>query len=123
MRLRRPHLRTCLTAIALFAAYLIATRLGIVLADAKDRVWPLWPAAGLGVAALLILGRQYWPIVLLASGLADVLSGYGGTASAVTAVGHLGEVLAAVAIIDGTRKFRQQLGYFDDLVAIVAAAM
>ena len=123
MKLRAPRLGACLTAIALCVAYFVATRLGTVLADAKDRVGPLWPAAGLGVAALLILGRQYWPIVLLASGLGDALSGYGGIASAVAAVGHLGEILAAIAIIDGARKFRQQLGYFDDLVAIVAAAI
>jgi hypothetical protein len=62
MKLRAPRLCLCVTTITLRVAYFIA-RLGIVLADARDRVWPLWPAAGLGEAAVVIstaaVFRQY----------------------------------------------------------------
>ncbi|HEV8303825.1 MAG TPA: CHASE domain-containing protein [Gemmatimonadales bacterium] len=59
--------RTVRNALTLAAAYYLTGRLGLVLAIPPGYATPLWPPAGVALAALLIWGRQLWPGVMLGS--------------------------------------------------------
>src|SRR5713101_2652246 len=62
--MRRRGLR--LMHIALLAgAYFAAAKLGLTAASLKGNVTPVWPPAGLALAALLLFGSRLWPGVAL----------------------------------------------------------
>src|ERR1019366_8690250 len=60
-------------------AYFLAHEAALLVPDAQKVVAAIWPAGGIGLAALLLSPRRRWPVVLsilfLASILADLLSG------------------------------------------------
>ena len=62
--LRRERLRLAGWALAYFAAHVI----GVAFADPVRRVAAIWPASGIGVAALLSIPRRRWPITLVVLG-------------------------------------------------------
>ncbi|POX45458.1 hypothetical protein C3489_34125 [Streptomyces sp. Ru71] len=64
--LRRPAVLT-LQALAVAACYYAAGRLGLMrqLVVESSVVTPIWPASGVAVAALLILGLAVWPGIAL----------------------------------------------------------
>ncbi|WP_228893724.1 CHASE domain-containing protein [Pseudoduganella aquatica] len=62
---RIPFLSLLTINAALALAYYGAARLGLLLAFASTNVSPVWPPSGIGFAALLLLGRRYWPGILL----------------------------------------------------------
>src|SRR5437867_1401197 len=49
------------------AAYFVAGRLGSLLAIPPGYATAIWPAAGLALAAALLLGIRIWPGILLGS--------------------------------------------------------
>src|ERR1035441_2190005 len=60
-------------------AYFVAHEAALLFPDAQKVVAAVWPAGGIGLAALLLSPRRRWPLVLallfLAGILADLLSG------------------------------------------------
>src|SRR4051794_41774889 len=61
----RPHRLVRLAGIAV--AYYLGARLGLRLSLVGNDVTPLWPPTGVAVAALLVVGRSYWPALALAA--------------------------------------------------------
>jgi len=49
----------------LIAVYFVAGKLGLTLAFVNASASPVWPPAGLALAALLLLGYRVWPAVFL----------------------------------------------------------
>src|SRR6266550_3481090 len=45
--------------------YFIAGKLGLVLASLHASASPVWPPAGIALAALLVLGYRAWPAILV----------------------------------------------------------
>lgn len=69
--------------------YLLAGGLGILLSFSSGYASPVWPAAGVAVAVLLIWGWRCWPGIWLGGFLIDIgydISGSGLLVSSVTAV-------------------------------------
>ncbi len=62
--LRRERMRLAGWALAYFAAHVI----GVAFADPVRRVAAIWPASGIGVAALLSMPRRRWPVTLVVLG-------------------------------------------------------
>ena len=58
--------------VVLAAAYYIAGKLGLLLAQVNASVSPVWPASGIALAALLIWGLDLWPAVLVGAFLVNV---------------------------------------------------
>jgi integral membrane sensor domain MASE1 len=52
--------RVCALACVYFAAAVVALSLNF----AGGKVTPVWPPAGIAVAALLVVGDRYWPVSL-----------------------------------------------------------
>lgn len=56
-----------LQMLVVFAAYFVAGKLGLSVPFTNWNVSPVWPPAGVGLAALLICGLEIWPAVALAA--------------------------------------------------------
>ncbi len=61
------NLTTFQQIILLSILYFLAARIGSILALPPGYVSPIWPAAGLAVAALLVWGSKCWPGIFLGS--------------------------------------------------------
>lgn len=82
--MRPTTLRSLGQLTALGAAYFVAAWLGARLAADSS---PAWPAAGIGLAALVLLGPRAWPAVLVGALLANVVQFGPVTASGGVAIG------------------------------------
>ncbi len=84
--------------IALLALlYFVAGRLGLLLAIPPGYAAAVWPAAGIGLAALLLYGRRFWPGVVLGSFLVNFSVGLEASAPPVL----LQTIAVAVSIAAG----------------------
>jgi integral membrane sensor domain MASE1 len=45
--------------------YFIAGKVGLMLASVHASASPVWPAAGIALAALLLLGYRVWPAIFV----------------------------------------------------------
>ncbi|MEX0834200.1 MAG: MASE1 domain-containing protein [Actinomycetota bacterium] len=64
--------RYVLTIVAVAALYVLAARLAFSLGAVAGNAAPVWPPSGLALAALLLLGRRYWPAVTLGALVANL---------------------------------------------------
>ena len=60
--------------VAFILLYYAAGRIGLSLASLHPSASPVWPASGIALAALLLLGFQSWPSVFLGAFLVNVVS-------------------------------------------------
>ena len=62
--------------VAIFAAvaagYFVSGKLGLKLAYVHQSATPVWPPAGIALAAFLVLGYRLWPAILLAAFLVNL---------------------------------------------------
>jgi PAS domain S-box-containing protein len=83
-----------LTSVTL--AYVLSGRVGLEFAHVNDSTSAVWPAAGIAVAALLILGLRVWPALLLGSFLTNLFVSEAVPAAAIAAGNTSEYVLAAL---------------------------
>src|SRR5512147_2603294 len=67
----RPRL-TLATVAAVTVVYFVAGKLGLALAFLNASVTAVWPATGIALAALLLLGYRVWPAILVGAFLVNV---------------------------------------------------
>jgi signal transduction histidine kinase/integral membrane sensor domain MASE1/CheY-like chemotaxis protein len=96
-------------AAGLLVVYFIAGKLGLRLAFVQASATPVWPPAGIALAALLIWGRRVWPGVLAGAFLVNVTTAGSAAAAFLIAVGNTLEGILAAHLIDrfanGRRPF------------------
>jgi signal transduction histidine kinase len=66
------RLRTALTAGLLAVVYFVAGKLSLKLAFLYASASPVWPPAGIALAALLLLGHRVWPAIFLGAFLVNL---------------------------------------------------
>lgn len=103
--------------IILGLAYAVAARAGAELA-AVSGVSAVWPAAGVAVAGLLILGIWAWPAVLVASYLETITHAISAPVAFGAATGQTLAALVAVVLLRQVR-FDRTLSRLDDVLALV----
>ena len=64
--------RTALTGGILTVLYLIAGKLSLKLAFLHASASPVWPPAGIALAALLVLGYRVWPAIFIGAFLVNL---------------------------------------------------
>lgn len=72
----RPLSGKALTFAAIFVAYILAGELGLAIPLARANLTPFWPAAAVSLAALLVLGMEFWPAIMLADLTLRIFHGY-----------------------------------------------
>ncbi len=119
VRLRRDILRITLLALAYFGA----AQLGLFLAVSQHNVSPHWPAAGLALAALLLLGTRVWPGVFLGAFLANLNTDVQPWVAALIGAGKTLAALAACAILRRIPGFRTSLDRLTDVLGLTAVSL
>src|SRR5580658_11857 len=110
-------------AVLLVLAHLGCTKIGWLLIAGGAQVTPVWPEAGFDIAALLLLGTRYWPVLLAANVLGVLQQGIPWVPSVGAAIAAIGRALAGVCLFTSVARMKAFVGHFEDLVAVVSAGM
>jgi signal transduction histidine kinase len=95
----RPKVRYYLSMAVLLAVYFAAGKLSLRLAFLNPNASPVWPPAGIALAALLLLGFEVWPALLLGAFLVNVTTSGSIITSVAIAVGNTLEALAGAFLL------------------------
>src|SRR5258707_3237166 len=92
--------RTPLTAGLLTVVYFVAGKLGLKLAFLYASASPVWPPAGIALAALLLLGYRVWPAIFLGAFLVNVTTAGNIATSLAISAGHPLESVFGTLLVD-----------------------
>jgi diguanylate cyclase (GGDEF)-like protein len=104
------------TIVALAAAYFVAGKLGLRLAFMNPSASAVWPAAGIALAAFLMVGEWTWPAVYVGAFLVNVTTHGGVVASLVIATGNTWEGLLAALFVHRYAHGRQAFDHPRDVL-------
>src|SRR6201982_810091 len=89
--------------------YFVAGKLGLMLASLHASASPVWPPAGIALAALLLLGYRAWPAIFIGAFLVNVTTAGTAATSFAIATGNMLEALAGAWLVNrfasGTNVF------------------
>src|ERR1041385_1181633 len=107
--------------------YLIAGKLGLMLASLHASASPVWPPAGIALAILLLLGYRVWPAIFIGAFLVNVTTaGNIGTSFAIAA-GNTLEALVGAWLVNrfagGANAFGRPRGVFKFAVVAVISTI
>src|SRR4029434_2413624 len=100
----------------LIVVYFIAGKFGLLLASLHASASPVWPAAGIALATLLVLGYRAWPAIFVGAFLVNVTTAGNVATSFAIATGNTLEALAGAWLVNrfagGTNVFDRPQGVF-----------
>ncbi|HXT51844.1 MAG TPA: MASE1 domain-containing protein [Thermoanaerobaculia bacterium] len=111
-----------LLLLAVAAVYFGAAKVGLTMAFLAEQVSPVWPATGIAVAAVLLLGPRVWPGIALGAFLANATADEPLLVAAGIAAGNTLEALVAGWLLQRGRRFRLGLDGMADALALVGLA-
>src|SRR6266446_6147084 len=96
--------------------YCIAGKLGLMLASLHASASPVWPPAGIALAALLLLGYRAWPAIFIGAFLVNVTSAGNVATAFAIATGNTLEAFVGAWLVNrfagGTNVFDRPQGVF-----------
>ena len=107
---RKATRRTAGAVLGVLVAYVLAGKLGLAFAFLHASASPIWPPAGIAVAALLLLGSRLWPAIFAGAFVVNVTTAGSVATSLVIATGNTLEALLAAALV---RRFAGGPAAFD----------
>src|SRR6266404_1446948 len=107
--------------------YFIAGKFGLMLASLHPSASPVWPAAGVALAALLVLGYRVWPAIFIGAFLVNVTNTGNAATSLAIASGNTLEAVCGAWIVNrfagGTTVFDRPQGVFKFALAAAVSAI
>src|SRR5438034_3215938 len=100
--------------------YFIAGKLGLMLASLHASASPVWPPAGIALAALLLLGYRAWPAIFVGAFLVNVTTAGNVATSFAIATGNTLEALVGAWLVN---RFAGGLNAFDRLQCVFKFAL
>jgi diguanylate cyclase (GGDEF)-like protein/PAS domain S-box-containing protein len=101
---------------ALLLVYVVAGKLGLKLAFVHASATAVWPAAGIALAALLLLGLRLWPLILLGAFVVNVTTAGSALSSLGIAAGNTLEAVIGAWLVQrfasGVRAFERPRDVF-----------
>jgi signal transduction histidine kinase/ActR/RegA family two-component response regulator len=111
----------------LTVVYFIAGKLGLMLASLHASASPVWPPAGIALAALVVLGYRIWPAIFIGAFLVNVTTAGNVATSLAIASGNTLEAVFGAWLVNrfagGTAAFDQPQGVFKFALAAVASTV
>ena len=96
--------------------YFIAGKLGLMLASLHASASPVWPPAGIALAALLLLGYRAWPAIFIGAFLVNVMTAGNVATAFAMATGNTLEAFVGAWLVNrfagGTNVFDRAQGVF-----------
>ena len=105
-----------------FAAYLLGGRIGLIVPFTSGNVSPVWPAAGIAMAALLLVGYRVSPAIATAAFLVNLFTPIPPLAALGIAVGNTAGPLAGAWLTRQISGFKPSLTRLKDVFAIILIA-
>jgi signal transduction histidine kinase len=106
----------------LTAAYVVVAKLGLMMDAVEGFATLVWPASGLSLAALLLLGSRLWPAVAVGAFLTNVWAGAPFLSATGIAIGNTLEALAGVALLRYVAGFTPSFERVRDALGVIFAA-
>jgi len=107
--------------------YFIAGKFGLMLASLHASASPVWPPAGIALAALLVLGYRAWPAIFVGAFLVNVTTAGNVATSLAVASGNTLEALCGAWLVNrftgGTTVFDRPQGVFKFALAAVVSTI
>jgi TolB-like protein/integral membrane sensor domain MASE1/class 3 adenylate cyclase/Tfp pilus assembly protein PilF len=107
--------------------YFIAGKLGLMLASLHASASPIWPPAGIALAALLLLGYRAWPAIFIGAFLVNVTTAGNVATSFAIATGNTLEGLVGAWLVNrfagGTNVFDRPQNVFKFALAAGISAI
>jgi len=119
----KPILIYLIKVLALAIIYHLAARFGLRMAYFQANTSPVWPPTGIGLAALFILGYQYWPGITLGVLLGSILTGAPVNLAIGMALGNTVEALAAVYLLKKVVGLHQEIDRIQDVVGLLLVSL
>ena len=107
--------------------YFIAGKFGLMLASLHASASPVWPAAGIALAALLVLGYRAWPAIIVGAFLVNVTTAGNVATSLAIASGNTLEAVCGAWLVNrfagGTTAFDRPQGVVKFALAAVVSTV
>jgi len=107
--------------------YFIAGKFGLMLASLHASASPVWPAAGIALAALLVLGYRAWPAIVVGAFLVNVTTAGNVATSLAIASGNTLEAVCGAWLVNrfagGTTAFDRPQGVVKFALAAVVSTI
>src|SRR6266704_2121907 len=107
--------------------YFVAGKLGLMLASLHASASPVWPPAGIALAALLLLGYRAWPAIFVGAFLVNVTTAGNVATSLAVASGNTLEAVCGAWLVNrfagGTTVFDRPQGVFKFALAAVVSTI
>jgi PAS domain S-box-containing protein len=107
--------------------YFIAGKLGLMLASLHASASPVWPPAGIALAALLVLGYRAWPAIFVGAFLVNVTTAGNVATSLAIASGNTLEAVCGAWLLNrfagGTTVFDRPQGVFKFALAAAVSTI
>src|SRR5438093_2331569 len=111
----------------LTVVYFVAGKLGLMLASLHASASPVWPAAGIALAALLVLGYRAWPAIFVGAFLVNLTTAGNVATSLAIASGNTLEAVCGAWLVNrfagGTTVFDRPQGAVKFALAAVVSAV
>ena len=108
--LRHQLIKSAVAALLLLA-YFAAGKLGLRLASVNASVSPIWPPTGIALAALLIFGYEFWPVILVGAFLVNIKTTGTLLTSISIAFGNTLEALLGAYLVNRFAAGRQAMAH------------
>lgn len=109
--------------IILAAVYHAAARIGLMMAYVQTNTSPVWPPAGIALAALLVFGTKLWPGVGLGVLLGSLLTGAPLNVALGMAIGNTLEAFIAATVLLRVFGFHNSIDRVQDAIAIAVVSL
>jgi PAS domain S-box-containing protein len=110
---------------SLAVVYFISGKLGLMLASLNASASPVWPPAGIALAALLLLGYRAWPGLFIGAFLVNITTAGNVATSLAVASGNTLEALVGAWLVNrfagGTTVFDRPQGVFKFALAAMVS--
>jgi signal transduction histidine kinase/ActR/RegA family two-component response regulator len=107
--------------------YFIAGKLALMLASLHASASPVWPPAGIALAALLLLGYRVWPAIFIAAFLVNATTAGNIATSLAIATGNTLEAVCGAWLVNrfagGTSVFDHPQGVFKFALAVAISTI
>ena len=111
----------------LTVVYFIAGKFGLLLASLHASASPVWPAAGIALATLLVLGYRAWPAIFVGAFLVNVTTAGNVATSLAVASGNTLEAVCGAWLVNrfagGTTVFDRPQGVFKFALAAMVSTI
>src|SRR5436189_857853 len=111
----------------LAVVYVVAGKLSLMLASLHASASPVWPPAGIALAALLLLGYRIWPTIFVGAFLLNATTAGNVASSLAIAAGNTLEAVCGAWLVNrfagGTSVFDRPQGVFKFAVAAAVSTI